>query len=125
LDPRRHLVGCLDHLAGAVDGAGQADLERIGDDDGGHDVGRAVMLYRGIERVLGDLRADRTRGAIRVRQDLPVGGRAVMAGSRRRLLLRGVVGGTWSDRYVSRRFADITEHNNQAGHREGAQDGSC
>ena len=46
-----------------------------------------------------------------------------MAGSRRRLRLRGVVGGTWSDRYVSRRFADITEDNNQAGHREDAQDG--
>ena len=72
------------------------------------------------ERVLGDLWADRTGGAIRVGQGLPVGGGAVMAGSRRRLRLQGVVGRTWSDRYVSRRFADTTEHNNQAGHREGA-----
>jgi hypothetical protein len=48
-----------------------------------------------------------------------------MAGSRYRLRLHGVVGRTWSDRYVSRRFADVTEHNDQAGHREGAQDCSC
>ena len=80
----------------------------------------ATSSYRRGERVWGDLRADRTRGAIRVRQDLPIGGGAVMAGPRRRLRLLGVVGGTWSHRYVSRGFADIAEHNNQAGHREGA-----
>ena len=27
-----------------------------------------------------------------------------------------MAGGTWSDWYVSHRFADVTEHQNQAGH---------